>query len=526
MQRFLIAFFSIIIPSIFFAQSADTCLIQGNIEIFPKDTTVCKNALVTVSVNAKSFDFSPTTVFEWYDLTQNIRIDTSQRNTVVVKTQITKTIRCIAIDGNCRDTVEAIITIKDTIELPIIADSSVCYGTVINVTTPQLGQKQINWSFTSPNNYECKNLPICNTIAITVTNTTTISYTDNATCYIGKPTTIKVVNLATTRSLYKLCLDDAKDSITLNNGTKLTAVKYEWIQLGNPSFKSALPSPKVYPSTSTTYFVKMSKDNCAKTDTIQLIVGNNYSLSVVKDTTICPNTPIKLSFKTDLLEKDYRSQWTPGGNVTSLTVSPTASQTYNLKFEYLPYRGSYLCTINRDVNITVLNPSVDVPKIITPAQSPRGFVIGTIVKVQIAKPTQNGSYTWTYNSEVLNTKDTIIEIRLTNASNTVSLSHQVGNCSKTVTIDIPALKPIFFPTIFLPEKDEVLKPIFLDPSLKMTLQSFSIFNRWGQRIYHTKTLADFQWKGDSFPSDVYLYEYHIDIEGTLYSEKGDVTLLR
>ena len=60
--------------------------------------------------------------------------------------------------------------------------------------------------------------------------------------------------------------------------------------------------------------------------------------------------------------------------------------------------------------------------------------------------------------------------------------------------------------------------------------SWKIYNRWGTLIYlgnSQKTGWDGKYKGETQPQDVYAYLLSIEFtDGTKYTKKGDITLLR
>ena len=63
-----------------------------------------------------------------------------------------------------------------------------------------------------------------------------------------------------------------------------------------------------------------------------------------------------------------------------------------------------------------------------------------------------------------------------------------------------------------------------------TVQEFSIFNRWGQRVFVSYTPAK-GWDGifQNKPSDAGVYHFYLKYkcsDGTVYFKKGDVHLIR
>ena len=89
---------------------------------------------------------------------------------------------------------------------------------------------------------------------------------------------------------------------------------------------------------------------------------------------------------------------------------------------------------------------------------------------------------------------------------------------------------IFVPTAFTPNNDgknDILKPIVVGMK---RLEYFSIYNRWGQRIYTTSTTGQ-GWNGTigSMPQPSGTFVWMVkgyDYNDKAYFEKGTVTLIR
>jgi gliding motility-associated-like protein len=100
----------------------------------------------------------------------------------------------------------------------------------------------------------------------------------------------------------------------------------------------------------------------------------------------------------------------------------------------------------------------------------------------------------------------------------------------SISIQFELCSSIEFPNAFTPNDDQV-NDVFRPIARDVTILSFSIFNRWGGRVYQSGD-NNAAWNGlhngEPAPSDVYVWmcEY-IDLKsGTRMTEKGDVVLLR
>ena len=87
-----------------------------------------------------------------------------------------------------------------------------------------------------------------------------------------------------------------------------------------------------------------------------------------------------------------------------------------------------------------------------------------------------------------------------------------------------------FPDAFTPNNDGVndtYKPINVEVA---TIVEYSIMNRWGQQVYHTKNMND-KWDGNfngqPLPMDTYYYYIKYVCNNTkIVEKKGDIILIR
>lgn len=114
---------------------------------------------------------------------------------------------------------------------------------------------------------------------------------------------------------------------------------------------------------------------------------------------------------------------------------------------------------------------------------------------------------------------------------TVSVTNQNGCVGKdSVFIRVLPLDDIYIPTGFTPNgdgKNETFYPLF---GTHLTLKEFSVFNRWGQRVFSTQ-MRGYGWNGkinDKLQgSGVFVYIVRlVDATGKLYDKKGTLTLIR
>ncbi|RYZ18201.1 MAG: gliding motility-associated C-terminal domain-containing protein, partial [Chitinophagaceae bacterium] len=85
---------------------------------------------------------------------------------------------------------------------------------------------------------------------------------------------------------------------------------------------------------------------------------------------------------------------------------------------------------------------------------------------------------------------------------------------------------IYVPSAFTPNgdgKNDVLRPVYI--GIKEVKQ-FSVFNRWGQKVFGTKD-SGAGWQGKGFQPDSYVWVVEaVDATGKPMVKKGTVILIR
>ncbi|MDX2283782.1 MAG: gliding motility-associated C-terminal domain-containing protein [Bacteroidia bacterium] len=112
----------------------------------------------------------------------------------------------------------------------------------------------------------------------------------------------------------------------------------------------------------------------------------------------------------------------------------------------------------------------------------------------------------------------------------ITLIARAGSCSDTLSQQIRILLPgIFVPSGFSPNGDQSNDAFFLAVS-GLSQFRFSVYNRWGERVYTTEDPAfrwDGTWQGRACPEGVYLYVLEgAGANGRSYRKEGTITLIR
>ena len=105
-------------------------------------------------------------------------------------------------------------------------------------------------------------------------------------------------------------------------------------------------------------------------------------------------------------------------------------------------------------------------------------------------------------------------------------------CVTTDTILMQILKKpgFYLPTAFTPNGDglnDLVRPYLVG---MQSLKSFTIFNRWGQLLFHSRTYGegwDGKFQGEEQNPGVYIWILEfVNKDGVTVTEKGTITLIR
>ncbi len=102
-------------------------------------------------------------------------------------------------------------------------------------------------------------------------------------------------------------------------------------------------------------------------------------------------------------------------------------------------------------------------------------------------------------------------------------------CSSTSTAVIKVFTDLFMPTAFTPNNDGINDIYRIPPSATLTLKEFSVYDRWGTKLFSTKDVQagwDGSFNGKRQNSGVYVYYLKSVINNKEVSLKGSFLLVR
>ena len=354
-------------------------------------------------------------------------------------------------------------------------------------------------------------------------------------------------------------------SITLSSPITPARVSYFW--------STHATSSSIVISTPGTYWVQVSDETCAGSDTINISLLPAPLVYLGNDTTICAGAVLPLQSLYNYSGVIY--EWSTGQNTPSINVANsgtywldvsqygcTSADSITVSFDPLPTialgndtsicagdvytlvagepKGAIYLWNNgsSDSAITVTDSGTYILTVtINGCSSTDTISIGQITKpaVNFGNDTtlcKGDSITLASNAApaIWSTGSAAQSITVTEAGiYWVAETNQCGTTTDTIKIDVDACN-IWFPSAFTPDGDGHNDIIRVVGSLQFYRDfSLSIFNRWGERIFYTTDIYQ-GWDGKlkGIPQDVGTYFYMINytLEGKKHFMKGDIELIR
>ena len=216
--------------------------------------------------------------------------------------------------------------------------------------------------------------------------------------------------------------------------------------------------------------------------------------------------------------------WAFGNGQTSSLPSPTVTYnsagTYRVSLRAFTSNG---CTQAKDTSLVLLPVAINAGPNLTAA-------IGQPIQLQV---TGGQSYLW-QPPLFLNSNQIANPIATLNNDITYYITGTTAaGCTGYDTLSIKVYQGpmVYVPTAFTPNNDgknDRLKPVCIGIT---ELKNFTLFNRWGQKIYETATCGSTGWdgriNGELQPAGTYVYQWQaVGYNGKVLSGKGVVVLVR
>jgi gliding motility-associated-like protein len=284
-----------------------------------------------------------------------------------------------------------------------------------------------------------------------------------------------------------------------------------------------------FPSPTQVYKVKLkitSSTACGLVEqSINLVPGGAITKADFDFVAKCDSGYVRFANNSVFTGGTPQYDWQFGDNTTSTDKDPihtyTGSGNFIVKLKVSIGQNCLSDSITKTINLQQLNIQVPTTQTIDAGQSVQLFVNGGANHFQWT-PT-----TWLNDPMIAN------PIATPRASTTyiVTASNDAGCVDiDSVFIKVNPIDGIYVPSGFTPNmdgKNEILRPTI---GLNLTLVNFSIYNRWGQKLFETNQNEkgwDGKWNGELQGSGAFVWIISVkDMQGKLIEKKGSFVLIR
>jgi gliding motility-associated-like protein len=308
-------------------------------------------------------------------------------------------------------------------------------------------------------------------------------------------------------------------------------IDHEW--LADPTIVTPLDAYNLLLyADETQVYTRISTNNaCADTVSYLLQVVDPVFPLLFTDTTICPGDTVRLKMENDELEPDDILVWTPNANLScddcpNPLASPMVSTEYTISgtLKGCPAENSVFVGVFDTYEVTLdAEPDVEVFQ---------GSDVNIISTLEPDNPV--GLYNWFVNADSIDHDSMSLYYKSLLEETSFKLVYIDENgCISADSILITIIEAMWdVPDVFTPNNDglnDVFK-VVTNGNPNLELVRFSIFNRWGERVYETTDVNqgwDGTIDGKDAPSDSYILIMEIEFPtGVRETREKDFLLLR
>ncbi len=368
------------------------------------------------------------------------------------------------------------------------------------------------------------NIINANTATPTVSPTSTTHYyvnLDDNGCLNRDSVQVRVVDHVTLQVMddTTICQGDAILLHLASDG-----LRYEWTpaqQMPNPY----IASPVATTTFNTLYKVTAYIGSCSTLGDVQVTTVPYPFANAGPNVMICHDAAVQLNGSTD----GKTVQWMPAANLNNATIlNPLAKPPVTTNYILAAYdnRGCPKAGLD-SVLVTVL------PDILAYAGRDTAAVIGQPLQL---KASGGVRYNWIPGEglSATNIPDPVVtHFTPSNGFNYKVMVYNEADCVDSAFIQVKVFKTrpsIFVPSAFSPNGDRNNDVFRFVAAGMQNVEFFNVYNRWGQMVYSTTSGAkgwDGTLGGKAQSAGIYVWSVRaIDYTGTVYSQKGTVTLVR
>jgi gliding motility-associated-like protein len=485
---------------------------------FASTAPTCKGVPVQFSDQTRA-NYGVTNDWKWDFGLVNSSSDTSRLKNPTFAYPAAGTYNVILIvssNKGCIDTFPRQIDIVDKAPFSVTNDTLICSADNLQLTATATNPGIVTWS----PNYNINDIHSFTPLVSPKINTTYhVNFSDKYGCSASDSVVVKVVNFVSlsARSDTAICRTDSIRLTTFSD-----ALMYTWTPSATLS-STTVQSPLAIPVADTTrYHVIGRIGSCTKEDDVVIRTSPYPTANAGKDTSVCYGFNASLHASGGSVYS-----WSPAFFLNSTSIANPVSQNPTTSIRYIvTVSDNKGCP--KPVNDTVL---VNVTHIIANA-GPRDTSVVLTQPLQL-QATGGTNYQWTPSTWL--TDPSIanpVSLPLENITYALRVSDAQG-CFGLDTINVHVFKTtpmLFVPSAFTPNGDvlnDVFKPIAAGIR---SLESFRVYNRWGQLMYSTTELGkgwDGRFGGNLQGTATYVwYAEATDYLGKKIFKKGSVVLIR
>lgn len=465
------------------------------------DTVICPNTSVQLNgQGAGAYSWTPSGPLN----------NTTIANPIATVTSDTYFFLEITDANGCTNQDSVLVSFFPNSQVTTGADTAICEGESVQLSASLMDR--YTWSPANTlSNPQARN-PVASP---TSTTTYTVTGSDLNGC------TSTATQMVTVYPVPDIALGVADTQICPNTTLQLLASggqQYSWSPTSSLS-NATIANPVASPNSNTIYSLTVtSVQNCSSDTSFLVEVLPVISANITPDLALCPGEETTLSAQNGI---DYR--WSPGAglngrNTATPTASPTTTTQYTL--EMTDVNG---CLVTDSVLITVH------PDVIVDAGPDNSVFIGESVNMQGSGV---GTFEWIPPIYLDNPFDPQTLVTPDSSTTYTLIVTSTEGCTAEDEVFIRVYFPtkVFVPNAFSPDGDgrnDVIGPIWFN---EFELETFQVYNRWGQLVYETVNPDD-RWDGTiggaPAPMGVYIYLLRgVGNRGEPFVKQGNITLFR
>lgn len=266
------------------------------------------------------------------------------------------------------------------------------------------------------------------------------------------------------------------------------------------------------------YLVKLiASDDCVSdTDTTTIFIKESINIQTTIDnsiTTYCINetVPFNSTSNDNMATYNWDFNDISSGILNSSTQS-SPSHTFNKSGQYrVQLISSNECELDSDfININIIGGTNANFELIMDS------CVGAIEFINTSEEYTNNTYKWNVNSVTFSSiKNTTFQMPNEGRYNFQLIQNPNTNCSDTITkiVDYSILDNsylLLIPTAFTPNNDGINDKFIVTGNVKCNLSNIIIFNRWGETLYSSHSV--FEWDGKYKGQEMNVGSYIIYLE--------------